>query len=206
MQQYQESSLKITYSNDVILSVDDMKRHLRVTGNDEDSLIEIYLKSAMRYVENYTRLLLLEGTAQQVFTLPMMVSSTQFLITGSTLINNQYLSLGIGNAISVTSITCNTESDLTTQKAITSTYKLLANMNKPRIYVPDGLIFTDNVAPYQITVSYTAGFAECDIPNDIKVATMLVCADMYENRINSVKQLPTAAEILLSPYVVNQGV
>lgn len=153
MQQYQESSLKITYSNDVILSVDDMKRHLRVTGNDEDSLIEIYLKSAMRYVENYTRLWLLEGTAQQVFTLPMMVSSNQFLITGSTLINNQYLSLGIGNAISVTSITCNTESDLTTQKAITSTYKLLANMNKPRIYVPDGLIFTDNVAPYQITVS-----------------------------------------------------
>lgn len=206
MQQYQESSLKITYSNDIILSVDDMKKHLRVTGNDEDSLIEIYIKSAMRYVENYTRLLLLDGTVQQVFIMPTTVSANQLLITGYTVINNQFLSLAIGNAVTVTSITCNTDSDMVTQKAITSAWRLLANTNKPRIYAPEGLLFADNVNPYQITVSYTAGFAECDIPSDIKVATMLVCADMYENRINSVKQLPTAAEILLSPYVVNQGV
>lgn len=206
MQQYQESSLKITYSNDIILSVDDMKKHLRVTSNDEDSLIEIYIKSAMRYVENYTRLLLLGGTVQQIFIMPTTVSANQLLITGYTVINNQFLSLAIGNAIAVTSITCNTDSDMVTQKAITSAWRLLANTNKPRIYAPEGLLFADNVNPYQITVSYTAGFDEFDIPNDIKVAVMLVCADMYENRINSVKQLPTAAEILLSPYVVNQGV
>lgn len=194
MYQYQESSLKIIYSNDIILSVGDMKKHLRVTGNDEDSLIEVYIKAAIRYVENYTRLLLVEGTAQQIFIRPTTMDNTQFF------------SLAIGNAIEVTSITCNTEDDLTVQKAITSDWTLIANTNKPRIYAPKGLEFTDNVTPYQITISYRAGFDECDIPSDIKVAIMLVCADMYENRMDSVKQLPTAAEILLSPYVVNQGV
>jgi uncharacterized phiE125 gp8 family phage protein len=194
MYQYQESSLKINYGNDVIFSVDDMKKHLRVTGNSEDSLIEIYIKAATRYVENYTRLLLAGGTSKQVFFSP------------TTMDNKQFFSLAIGNATAVTSITCNTVDNLTAEFAITSDWTLVKDTNKPRVYAPEGLEFAGNVAPHSIAITYTAGFTECEIPPDIKVAIMLVCADMYENRMDSVKQLPTAAEILLSPYVVNQGV
>jgi hypothetical protein len=120
--------------------------------------------------------------------------------------NKQFFSLAIGNATAVTSITCNTVDNLTAEFAITSDWTLVKDTNKPRVYAPEGLEFTGSVTPHSIAITYTAGFTECGIPPDIKVAIMLVCADMYENRMDSVKQLPTAAEILLSPYVVNQGV
>lgn len=194
MYQNQESSLNITYSSDLIVSVSDMKKHLRVSGSSEDSLIEVYIRAATRHAENHTRLMFAMGTVTQVFTRPTTLTSIQFL------------SLGIGNAVTVTDISCNTLDNSLFDNAVTSDYTLLLGTNKPRVYAPNGLTFENDVTPYQISVTYTAGNATGATPKDIIVAIMLICGDMYENRMDSVKQLPTAAEVLLSSYVVNQGV
>jgi uncharacterized phiE125 gp8 family phage protein len=172
-----------------------MKKHLRVTGTIEDSLIETYIRAATRHVENYTRLMLSAGTAVQVFAAP------------NTLDSKQFFSLAVGNAISVASIQCNTIDSATTfDNDITSDWALIPDFNKPRVYAPNGLEFANDAIPYHIKITYTAGYGTGATPNDIIVAIMLICADMYENRMDSVKQLPTAAEVLLSSYVVNQGV
>lgn len=205
---YQESSLNISYSSSAVITTAEMKAHLRVTGSSENDLIDTYTKAATRWVENYTRLLLLPGTVTEIFTSTPTTGIQPVLFTGSTMVFSppDFFSLKIGNAISVKSITANTMDDTATFTALSTTNVLNTGFNKPRIYAPDGWIF-GNISPFQIKIIYAAGYANAAaVPNDIKVAIMLVCADMYENRMDSVKQLPTAAEVLLSSYVVNQGV
>jgi len=194
MYQYQESSLRITYGSELIVSVADMKKHLRVSGSTEDSLIEVYIRAATRHVENHTRLMLSDGAVTQVFTAPTNISGKQFF------------SLGIGNIYEVVSASCNTIDDLAFTNAITSDYTIIEGLNKPQIVAPNGLTFAGDVAPYHIQFVCSAGYSTGEVPKDIIVAIMLICADMYENRMDTVKQLPTAAEVLLSSYVVNQGV
>lgn len=205
---YQESSLNISYSSSAVITTAEMKAHLRVTGSSEDSLIDTYIKAATRWVENYTRLLLLPGTVTEIFTSTPTTGIQPVLITGSVMVvaPPEFFSLKIGNATSITSVTANTTDATGTFTPLSTTSLLNADFNKPRVYAPDGWIF-GSITPFQIKIVYAAGYANAAaVPNDIRVAIMLVCADMYENRMDSVKQLPTAAEILLSPYVVNQGV
>lgn len=193
---YQESSLNISYSTSAVLTNSEMKAHLRVTGTNEDSLITTYVAAATRFAENYTRLLMLPGTVTEIFS----------MIPGNSGVPSEFYSLKIGNAMAITSISANTTDSPEDFTAMSSANVLNQHFNKPRVYAPDGWEF-GTVSPYQVKIVYAAGFADAaSVPSDIKVAIMLICADMYENRMDYVKQLPTAAEILLSPYVVNQGV
>lgn len=205
---YQESSLNISYSTSAVLTNSEMKAHLRVTGTNEDSLITTYVAAATRFAENYTRLLMLPGTVTEIFSMipgnsgvPLMQSTGAVVFMPS-----EFYSLKIGNAMAITSISANTTDSPEDFTAMSSANVLNQHFNKPRVYAPDGWEF-GTVSPYQVKIVYAAGFADAaSVPSDIKVAIMLICADMYENRMDYVKQLPTAAEILLSPYVVNQGV
>lgn len=205
---YQESSLSIAYSESAVFTTSEMKSHLRVTNSSEDTLINTYIAAATRFVENYTRLLMLPGTVTEIFTavpgsggMPVLTSDFATVYSPPA-----FYSLKIGNPIALTSVSANTTDATGSFTALSTTSLLNAAFNKPRVYAPDGWTF-GTISPFQIKIVYSAGYANAAaVPNDIKVAIMLVCADMYENRMDYVKQLPTAAEILLSPYVVNQGV
>jgi len=205
---YQESSLEISYNASLPITVSEMKTHLRVTGSSEDTLIETYTRAACRHVENLCRICLLPATVTQYFTrLPGITGVPVMLENGATVYYPfDYFSLGIGNATTVTTVSANTTDAPTTFTNMTTTTVLLTGFNRPRIYAPDGWTF-GTISPYQIRIIYAAGYADTSsIPADIKTAAMLVCADMYENRMDSVKQLPTAAEILLQNYMTMQGV
>jgi uncharacterized phiE125 gp8 family phage protein len=55
-----------------------------------------------------------------------------------------------------------------------------------------------------INVTYQSGYANAAaVPAAIKKAMLMLIADSYQNRQDSVKQLPTAVEYLLNPYRVN---
>lgn len=205
---YQESSLAISYSASAVFTTAEMKKHLRVTGSSEDTLIDTYIAAATRFVENYTRLLMLPGTVTEIFTsMPATGGTAVMLPTGATVFAPpEFYALKVGNATSITSVSANTTDATGTFTALSTTSLLNSAFNKPRVYAPDGWTF-GSISPFQIKIVYAAGYANAaSVPNDIKVAIMLVCADMFENRMDSVKQLPTAAEMLLSPYKVEQGV
>ena len=53
-----------------------------------------------------------------------------------------------------------------------------------------------------ITVTYTVGYGDSasDVPEAIKAAMLLIIGDLYENRTDTVKRLPTASEHLLNQY------
>ena len=205
---YQESSLQISYNSSAVFTTSEMKAHLRVTGSSEDTLIDTYTKAATRWVENYTRRLMLPGTVTEIFTSAPGTGGTAVMLTNGafTFTPPDFYSLKIGNATSITSVSANTTDNTASFTALSTTSLLNADFNKPRVYAPDGWTF-GTISPFQIKIVYAAGYANAAaVPNDIKVAIMLVCADMFENRMDSVRQLPTAAEILLATYKVEQGV
>jgi hypothetical protein len=73
----------------------------------------------------------------------------------------------------------------------------------PRVFHPttDGSAHTKTINV--VFVRYVAGFADAaSVPAPLKHGMMLVIGDMYENRTDSVKRLPTASEYLWNPYRV----
>ena len=54
-----------------------------------------------------------------------------------------------------------------------------------------------------VIVRYVCGYSSSsDVPAPIRQAMLLMIAEMYEKRQDSVKRLPTAAEYLMNPYRV----
>lgn len=52
-----------------------------------------------------------------------------------------------------------------------------------------------------IQVTYTVGYKDASkVPDSIKAAILLTLGHLYENREDTVKKLPTAAEHLLNPF------
>jgi len=190
------------------VSLSDMKAYLRVTGTVEDSVITDMIYSAARHVENYCRLLLLPGTVTEIFT-KLPVSGSNPIYNPASLVTwwpNSYFSLGVGNLISLTSVSANTTDDIATFTAMSSTKHVDSGFNRPRLYAPEGWEFS-GISPYQIKVVYTAGYADAaSVPAPLRNALKRICADMFENRMNGVDELTTAAEILMQDYVVIQGV
>ena len=210
----QEFSVSQSFNSSLPFTVAEIKTYLRVTGSSEDSLISDIIFSACRYVENYCSVMLLPGTVTEKYTkLPGTVSvpGASYISTpGAFFWMNYYpygfYSLSVGNVTAITSIEANTYDAPTSWTALVNTSVLDAGHNRPRLYAPKGWDF-GSITPYQIKIVYTAGYADtASIPPDMKMAIRLIIADMYENRMDSVRQLPTASEILLQNYCVMQGV
>jgi len=54
-----------------------------------------------------------------------------------------------------------------------------------------------------VIAEYVVGYSSAsDVPAPLRQGMLLVIADMYENRIDSVKRLPTASEYLWNPFRV----
>lgn len=185
-----ESSVSVNYSASLAVTLTEAKSHLRVTSSAEDSIIGIYLAAAQRYVEEWCQICLIGGTVTQIWPGPWPCG---------------YLSLSVGNVSGVTSFSYNTEDSLTFVTIDAAEYIYSKDYNRARIARWTGS--WPNVTPLQLKVVYTSGFEDAaDVPANIKVAILLVLADMYENRQDSIKTMPTAAQHILQPYVTIQKV
>lgn len=53
-----------------------------------------------------------------------------------------------------------------------------------------------------VQITYVAGYGAtyASIPEDIKIAMKLILYDLYENRADTTRKYPTAAEMILMPY------
>lgn len=151
------------------VTVSEAKAWLKVDWDSEDSLIEALISAAREKCEQYTnRAFISQG------------------ITESFGVNDDVV-LSRGEVISLDSVTVGeevlTSADYTTDDSING-FTIALNS------LPDD----------RVTVVYTAGYGESasDVPKAIIAAIYLMVSDLYDNRGDKVRQLPTASENLLN--------
>jgi uncharacterized phiE125 gp8 family phage protein len=178
------------------------RKQLNFTADDptdDDTYIEALIGVARQYCEEYTNRAFMPQTITQV--LPCFPAGDMY--------RNPHAAIRLFKSpfASLTSITYRDADDAaqtldvsgndadvivvsTAEPATVSPW--IANM-------PDGWPETDPDRPDAVTVVYQAGYANAAaVPKVFKQAILIIVADLYENRQDRVKQLPTTAENLLT--------
>lgn len=181
------------------LSSTEVKNYLKIDVSTDDDLIAAQIKAARRMVESYTGLALISQTIEQKFDrfpLPPQYRLGDFP-TGGALILIRYPLISV-SSVAYTD-TAGDSQTLSTDIYLTDSHDIPA-----RLYLKYAQVWPDTYQqPNAVTVTYTAGYANAAaVPEDVKQAMYMMIADMYENRTDYVKRLPTAAEYLLNPYRV----
>lgn len=163
------------------LTVSEVKDYLKVDSSADDTLIGTLITAARQWVENHCAIALLPQTAIQIW---------------GTL--GGEMNLALSPLRSVSAITY-LDAGGTQQTLAASVYSVDSISTPARVNLAYGQTWpstydTTNAASAIFTAGYDAASA---VPAAIKQALMLTIADMYDNRTDYVKRLPTAAEYLL---------
>ncbi len=172
---------------DTIITVADLKAHMRVTNTAEDTLIAALRSAAISWVEEHCNIKLGSYTARGY--LPGFY--------------NSYIPIG-----PVTTIT-----EVKYQTTATKTYAALSTLDasnwfSDEITRPARIAFRDYPQTYDyalmpVVVSFTAGYTT--MPAPVLQAIRLIVADLYENRQEEVigamtTRLKFGLEALLNPF------
>jgi len=182
-------SLLTAPSGDV-LTLAELKSSLRITHTFEDALLQRYINAAVDRLDGYYGILgkaLLSQTWQ--VSLPSLSSK---------------ISLPFGNKVSAVVVKYY-DSLNSLQTASSSLYLYYDTVTGPIIELTSGSVWPQVYdRPDPALVQWTFGFGSGSIPSAIKEAVALLASNFYENRavtdIQGFKDLPPAAQALLSPY------
>lgn len=170
-----------------VISLATAKAHLKMDDTDaDDALIEAIITAARQHVEQMCATALIQQTITEKF--PCFSS--------------RGMALSISPVAEVSAVQY-LDGAGTLQTLSTDVYGVNTFTKPGSIYLRYGQLFPlTRDEPNAVTVTYTAGYGEAsgDIPKPIMQAILLMVGDMYQNREDTVKRLPTAAEYLLRPY------
>jgi uncharacterized phiE125 gp8 family phage protein len=173
------------------LTLAEVKEFLRVDHSDDDATLAIFITAARQLCESYTRMALLPTTFEEYF--------DDFPQYTGTFKDEIRLSRSPVSAVTYVKYIDGNETTITADAA---EYKIDTISRLARIS-PDNGWFGTYETINAVFVRYVAGFADAaSVPAPLKHGMMLVIGDMYENRTDSVKRLPTASEYLWNPYRV----
>lgn len=165
------------------LTRSEVKNYLKVDSTSDDLLIDTLITAARQWVENHCALALLPQTVLETF---------------DGLPKDGALNLTISPLREVSGIYYRDNSGVV-QTMATGIYRTDSITMPPRIirqYAQSWPTLED--APGNASAIYTAGYNDASaVPAAIKTAMMLTIADMYDNRTDYVKKMPTAAEYIL---------
>ena len=173
---------------DTIITVADLKAHMRVTHTAEDTLISALRSAAISWIEEHCNIKLGSYTARGY--LPGFY--------------NAYIPIGPVTAIS------EVKYQTTADKDYTSDLSTLAadNWYTDTISQPARIAFRDYPQTYEyaltpVVVTFTAGYS--DMPAPVLQAIRLLVADMYENRQEEITgtittRLKFGLDALLNPF------
>lgn len=173
---------------DTIITVADLKAHMRVTHTQEDTLISALRSAAIAWVEEHCNIKLGSYTARGY--LPGFY--------------NSYIPIGPVTAISEvkyqTTADTDYDTDLTT---LASTYWFTDLISQPARIAFREYPTTYDYSLTPVVVSFTAGYTT--MPAPVLQAIRLLVAHMYENRQEEVTgtittRLKFGLEALLNPY------
>lgn len=161
-----------------VVTLLDMKDHLRVDNDDDDALIIGYIASAVAAVERWTQRLL--TPRQAVLQLPGLPSG------------KAAVELPGGEVSAVSSVVVD---------GVTIT-GAAAYGHSPAVLIPANDWPSVSGDGYPVTITYTAGFSV--VPHDLIVAVQLICGAIYEVRgdATAVAQHPTLvnSQLFMRPY------
>jgi uncharacterized phiE125 gp8 family phage protein len=173
------------------LTLAEVKEFLRVDHSDDDATLAIFITAARQLCESYTRMALLPTTFEEFFDDFPQYSGDykdEIRLSRSPVSAVTYVKYIDGNETTIT--------------ANAADYKI-DTISRPARISPDNGWFGTYETINAVFVRYVAGFADAaSVPAPLKHGMMLVIGDMYENRTDSVKRLPTASEYLWNPYRV----
>lgn len=162
-----------------LTSLNVVKNHLKVDYTEEDALITSYIETAHNFVEDYTNI-------------AIGVQNFEEHLTAD--ITEEYVFLSMNPLVSITSVVAIDEVDGTEQD-VTSDIIKITNALGTRLK-------TEKKKSYKVT--YSAGVALADIPKQMHQAILLSVSDMFENRIEKVKQKRTSVEYLLNQVSIKR--
>ena len=168
-----------------------IKEHLRVSGDDDDSLLAGYLLAALRYVEDCTGISVLSATYRQRLDRFAGASGPILLLRSP--------------ATSVTSIAY-TDADGNAATMDTADVTLEGDALPSRVFPNAGESWPSNVSVRggAVAITFVAGYANGDaVPRHLLQAVYLLVGHWYENReavvVGSVAyKVPLAVESLLA--------
>ena len=173
---------------DTIITVADLKAHMRVTHTAEDTLISALRSAAISWVEEHCNIKLGSYTARGY--LPGFY--------------NSYIPIGPVTAVTEVKYQTTADTDYTTDL----TTLVAGNWFTDTISQPARIAFRDypNVYEYALTpvvVSFTAGYST--VPAPVLQAIRLLVAHMYENRQEEITgtittRLKFGLDALLNPF------
>jgi len=166
-----------------------MKTYLKVDTTADDDLIGELITAAREYVEAYLGQALITQTIQEKWdTVPPVINGKE-----------PTLELTVHPVQSVTSITY-VDTDGNTQTLDSGNYDVDTHRDVARIRIGYGESWPSLRSEINaLTVTYVAGYGAtaATVPAYLVQAIRLIVADMYDNRTDYVKGLPTAAERLM---------
>jgi uncharacterized phiE125 gp8 family phage protein len=173
------------------LTLAEVKEFLRVDHSDDDATLAIFIAAARQLCESYTRLALMPTTFEEYFDDFPTYSGDykdEIHLSRSPVSAVTYVKYIDGNETTITANAADYKTDL---------------ISRPARISPDNGWFGTYETINAVFIRYVAGFADAaSVPAPLKHGMLLIIGDMYENRTDSVKRLPTAAEYLWNPYRV----
>lgn len=177
-------------SNTEVVTLEEVKNHLRIDGDDEDSIISSYIQAAREYAEIFTGRSFVEKTYEYI-TNPKEKYA--------------YIELPMPPLVEVLEVS-----------AMQSTNEELLNEGKDYYIIKgydESLIYPSLERGWPketldrlggIKVKYRAGYSEA--PMSVKQAILILVAHFYENRENLIardyKEIPFGVSSLLRPFWV----
>lgn len=180
----------ITAPADLPVSVADMKAYLRIDGDDDDSMLEAFIKASADFVKQYLRRSLMTETLELTMDGFSAEGDSKLLALGPgvhTGSREYYTDSGASVELpfapiqSITSVTTYNRSN-TSAVYSSSNYEL--DETGGRIYLNEGSIWPNNLRDREaVKIRYVAGYASAAaIPASITQAIKMHVAQMYECR------------------------
>jgi len=172
-----------------VVTVDEIKSHLRIDTDDEDTLLGVYIDAATEMAEHYCTRHFIEHEYKLYFN--TVVSQASLIFPDCTL-----LTAGDDNPVKWL------DSAGATQES-TEAY-IDAHSNPSIVYLSSDFstpTLKSNAAN-TFWFEFKTGFGDeqSDVPQAIQQAIKLIVADMYYFREDRKRRFPMASEILLQPY------
>lgn len=173
------------------LSLEDAKTHLKVEHNDEDDYITLLIEAAQEVAEKYLQLKLVDCVGVQKIS-SFFISDTDYDFSIPLLINP------VSEVISIKYL------DESREEKVLSTdiYGVDLTSIIPCIYLKNNKTWPNTLKERNsISIELRVGYDDCTkVPKSIKAAMILMIANWYTKREDSVKRLPMQSEWLLNHY------
>jgi len=169
------------------VSASEVKTWLKITSSADDSLIGSLIIAARQAAESYCNIKLISQTIAEYW--------SAFPDNRGEIVLRFPL---------VSSITSVAYVDVDGANQTFSTYNADLSGVPPRLWPNTTIEWPETKDQLKaVTITYMCGYANAAaVPDAIKTAIYLMLGRWYENREDTVKMMPTAAENLLNPYRV----